>query len=134
MPQRDNFVSCPTSNNHKSARSVNCTYFAQNATPSCSRHPRLWSRSRFRTPSSPIQLRQSTSAFASAGGNSKGYLNISALRVAMIMVLGRAVKESEAESLLLAIEKRSFPGQHKVRQRVNSTKNLRDYLIQTVAR
>lgn len=34
----------------------------------------------------------------------------------MIMVLGRAVREHEAKSRLLAVKKRTFPGQPKVRK------------------
>lgn len=44
-----------------------------------------------------------------------GYLKIPALRVALIAVLGRAVKETEAESLLLGLRKTTFGGQKKVR-------------------
>eukprot|EP00752_Nemacystus_decipiens_P011329 g10067.t1 len=57
-------------------------------------------------------LRQeAASAFASAGGSPEGYLKIRQLRIAMIMVLGRAVKESEAESRLHALRERRLPRQ-----------------------
>lgn len=35
----------------------------------------------------------------------------------MITVLGRAIKETEAKSVLVGLRKRTFPGQHKVRLR-----------------
>lgn len=65
-------------------------------------------------PSPPMQLWQSASAYASAGGETRGHLDIAALRLAMVTVLGRAVRESEAESRLLSVRKRTFPRQLKV--------------------
>ncbi|CAM9212421.1 unnamed protein product, partial [Laminaria digitata] len=56
---------------------------------------------------------ESASAYASAGGETRGHLDIAALRLAMVTVLGRAVRESEAESRLLAVRKRTFPRQLK---------------------
>eukprot|EP00903_Cladosiphon_okamuranus_P016097 g14858.t2 len=55
-------------------------------------------------------LRQeAAAAFASAGGSPEGCLEIRELRVAMITVLGRAVKESEAESRLHALREKRLP-------------------------
>lgn len=59
---------------------------------------------------------QAASAFASAGGSAESQLNIPALRLAMVMVLGRAVKESEAESRLHALGERKVPRQPQGRQ------------------
>lgn len=61
------------------------------------------------------KLVQAESAFGSAGGAKEGHLDIPALRVAMVMVLGRAVKESEAEHHLHGLRKRTFPQQPRVR-------------------
>lgn len=57
---------------------------------------------------------QAASAYASAGGQSKEYLDLPALRIAMVMVLGRSVREKEAESRLFALRKGTFAGQPKV--------------------
>ncbi|CAM9405657.1 unnamed protein product [Ectocarpus sp. 4 AP-2014] len=54
---------------------------------------------------------EAASAFASAKGATEGYLDIPALRRAMVMVLGRAVGEEEAESRLNALRERTFPRQ-----------------------
>lgn len=54
---------------------------------------------------------QAASAFASAKGATEGHLDIPALRIAMVMVLGRAVGEEEAESRLNALRERTFPRQ-----------------------
>lgn len=60
---------------------------------------------------------QAASAFASAGGSPEGNLEIRELRIAMIMVLGRAVKESEAESRLHAVREKRLPRQTQQGQR-----------------
>lgn len=52
---------------------------------------------------------QAASAFASVGGSPEGPLDIHELRLAMIMVLGRAVRESEAEFHLRALRERKTP-------------------------
>ncbi|CAN0080547.1 unnamed protein product, partial [Scytosiphon promiscuus] len=54
---------------------------------------------------------EAESAFASAGGGKEGHLDIPALRVAMVTVLGKAIKDSEAERYLNGLRKRTFPQQ-----------------------
>ena len=51
------------------------------------------------------------SAFASAGGSKEGHLDIPQLRLAMVMVLGRAVRENEAEFHLRALREKKAPRQ-----------------------
>ncbi|CAN0456211.1 unnamed protein product, partial [Ectocarpus sp. 12 AP-2014] len=54
---------------------------------------------------------EAASAFASAKGATEGHLDIPALRISMVMVLGRAVGEEEAKSRLNALRERTFPRQ-----------------------
>lgn len=68
-----------------------------------------------------LQHIQAASAFASAGGSAESQLDIPALRLAMLMVLGRAVKESEAESCLRALQEKSLPRQPQGRQIAGQT-------------
>ncbi|CAM9091877.1 unnamed protein product [Ectocarpus fasciculatus] len=59
---------------------------------------------------------EAASAFGSAKGATEGHLDIPALRIAMVMVLGRAVGEEEAESRLNALRERTFPRQPQASQ------------------
>ncbi len=64
---------------------------------------------------------QVASAFASVGGSPEGPLDIHQLRLAMIMVLGRAVRESEAEFHLRALRESKAHGKH-VEEQLDETK------------